>query len=131
GGGRGRAGGGSCGLRGGGGGGPWHSLLKAPEKLDRIAEILTFREDLTSIRKGLVEIGLDGPVIDRLMQAASDGAFTEFKGAAHISSLAARNIIIGMREGLVYSEACARAGYGHSARRAVSVDQIGNRITAL
>src|SRR5262249_56660284 len=53
------------------------------------------------------------------------------KGAAHISSLAARNIIIGMREGLVYSEACARAGYGHSARRAVSVDQIGNRITAL
>ena len=122
---------GTCVLREVLGAGPWHSLLKTPEKLDRIAEILTFREDLSSIRKGLVEIGLGGPVIDRLMRAASEGTFTEFKGAAHISSLAARNIIIGMREGLVYSEACARAGYDHSARRAVSVDQIGNRITAL
>src|SRR5262249_32977365 len=71
------------------GAGPYPSLHKTPKKLDRIAKILTFREDLTSIRKGLVEIGLDGPVIDRLMQAASEGAFTEFKGAAHISSLAA------------------------------------------
>src|SRR5262249_5443549 len=68
---------------------------------------------------------------NRLMQAASEGAFTEFKGAAHISSLAARNIIIGMREGLVYSEACARAGYDHSARRTVSLDQIGRPATAI
>src|SRR5262245_17883095 len=122
---------GSCVLREMLGAGPWHSLLMTPEKLDRIAEILTFRGDLTSIRKGLAAIGVDGPVINRLMQAASEGAFTEFKGAAHISSLAARNIIIGMREGLVYSEACARAGYDHSARRTVSLDQIGSPVSAL
>src|SRR5262249_16003035 len=111
---------GTCVLREVLGAGPWHSLLKTPEKLDRIAEILTFREDLTSIRKGLAEIGLDRSVIDRLMQAASEGAFTEFKGAAHIPSRAGRNMIVGMGEGLVYSEACARAGYDHSAHRAVS-----------
>jgi CRISPR-associated endonuclease Csn1 len=128
---KGRSAFGTCILREVLGAGPWHSLLKTPEKLDRIAEILTFREDLTSIGKGLAEIGVDGPVINRLMQAASEGAFTEFKGAAHISSLAARNIIIGMRGGLVYSEACARAGYDHSERRTVSLDQIGSPVTAL
>jgi CRISPR-associated endonuclease Csn1 len=70
---KGRSAFGTCVLREVLGAGPWHSLLKTPEKLDRIAEILTFREDLTSIREGLAEIGLDGPVIDRLMQAASEG----------------------------------------------------------
>src|SRR5215831_1570825 len=68
---KGRSGFGTCVLREVLGAGPWHSLLKTPEKLDRIAEILTFREDLSSIRKGLAEIGLNGPVIDRLMQATS------------------------------------------------------------
>jgi CRISPR-associated endonuclease Csn1 len=36
-----------------------------------------------------------------------------------------------MCEVLVYSEACARAGYDHSARRTVSLDQIGSPVTAL
>ncbi len=31
---------------------PWRSLVKTPEKLDRIAEILSFREDFGSIRQG-------------------------------------------------------------------------------
>lgn len=120
---------GTCVLRGVLGDAPWHSILKMPEKLDRIAEILTFREDLDSIRNGLSEIGLDNVVLDQLMNAAREGAFTEFKGAAHISAVAARNIIPALRDGLVYSEACARAGYDHSARAAVSLDQIGSPVT--
>ena len=122
---------GTCTLHNALGAAPWQSLQKSPGKLDRIAEVLTFREDLASIRKGLVEIGLDDLVLDQLMNAASGGAFTEFKGAAHISALAARNIIPGLREGLVYSEACKRppVNYDHTARPAVSLAQIGSPVT--
>jgi CRISPR-associated endonuclease Csn1 len=120
---------GTCILRDTLGDAPWRSLLKTPEKLDRIAEILTFREDLDSINKGLSEIGLDEVVIEQLMKAAREGAFAEFKGAAHISALAVRNILPGLREGLVYSDACARAGYDHNARPAITLDQIGSPVT--
>src|SRR5262249_33398476 len=67
---KGRSAFGTCVLREVLGAGPWHSLLKTPEKLDRIAEFLSFREYPTSIREGLAEIGVDGPIINRLMQAA-------------------------------------------------------------
>lgn len=108
---------------------PWQSLSRSPEKLDRIAGILSFREDLNSIRAGLDEIGLDARVVDRLMHATASGDFKDFTKAAHISALAARNIISGLREGLVYSEACARVGYDHAARPSVSLEQIGSPVT--
>lgn len=108
---------------------PWKSLSKSPEKVDRIAEILSFREDLGSIRAGLTEIGLDPLVIEQLVAAAGKGAFNEFTRPAHISAKAARNIIPGLREGLVYSEACLRAGYDHTARPAISLDQINSPVT--
>lgn len=108
---------------------PWQSLLRTPEKLDRIAEVLSFREDLSSIRGGLEQIGLDPKVVGCLTDAAAEGAFKDFTKAAHISALACRNIIPGLREGLVYSDACARAGYDHSARPAISLDQINSPVT--
>jgi CRISPR-associated endonuclease Csn1 len=107
----------------------WQSLRKTPAKLDRIAEILSFREDFSSIRRGLTEIGLAVPVLDQLVTAAEQGAFTDFRGAAHISAEACRNIIPGLRDGLVYSEACARVGYDHTARAAVSLDQVNSPVT--
>lgn len=108
---------------------PWRSLSRSPEKLDRIAEVLSFREDMDSIRTSLDEIGIEAKVVDRLMQAVASGDFKEFTKAAHISALAARNIVPGLREGLVYSEACARVGYDHAARPSVSIDQIGSPVT--
>lgn len=108
---------------------PWRSLSRVPEKLDRIAEILSFREDMKAIRNGLEEIGLDGLVVDALMQATANGDFKDFTRAAHISALAARNIIPGLREGLVYSDACTRVGYDHAARLAVPLSQIGSPVT--
>jgi len=108
---------------------PWQSLSRTPVKLDRIAEILSFREDLNSLRAGLDEIGLEDVVIERLLQAAADGDFKDFTKAAHVSAVAARNIIPGLRQGLVYSEACTRVGYDHAARPAVSLDQIGSPVT--
>jgi len=108
---------------------PWKSLIKTPEKLDRIAEVLSFREDLDNIRKGLDQIGLDTTVVQCLVDAAARGDFTDFSRAAHISALACRNIIPGLRDGLVYSEACARVGYDHAARPVITLQQIGSPVT--
>ena len=107
---------------------PWASLMRTPEKLDRIAEVLSFREDFARIAEGLREIGLDPLVCERLLDATRDGAFSHFGGAAHISAKAARAIIPGLREGLVYSEACARVGYDHAARPAVALKEINSPV---
>ncbi len=108
---------------------PWRSLSRTPEKLDRIAEILSFREDMKSIRNGLDELGLDLLVVEALMAAAANGGFKDFTRAAHISALAVRHLIPGLRDGLVYSDACARVGYDHAARPAVLLSQIGSPVT--
>jgi CRISPR-associated endonuclease Csn1 len=109
--------------------GPWQSLMKIPEKLDRIAEVLSFREDLDSIRAGLQEISLEAAIIEHLHNAAANGVFKDFTRAAHISAVACRNIIPGLREGLAYSDACARVGYDHAARAAISLDSINSPVT--
>ncbi len=111
------------------GAGAWKSLAKTPEKLDRIAEILSFREDLGRIREGLAEIGLDALIINKLADDAANGVFKDFTRAAHISALACRHIIPGLKEGLVYSDACARIGYDHAARATISIDQINSPVT--
>ncbi len=108
---------------------PWNALVRTAEKLDRIAEVLTFREDLGRIEEGLQDIGIEPLILHKLAEATREGAFSDFRGAAHISAKAARNIIPGLREGLVYSEACARVGYDHAARAAVSLDQINSPVT--
>jgi CRISPR-associated endonuclease Csn1 len=108
---------------------PWQSLIKTPEKLDRIAEVLSFREDMDSICGGLKEIGLDAVIVQCLLDAAAKGEFKDFTRSAHISALACRNIIPGLREGMVYSDACARVGYDHVARPAIELKAIGSPVT--
>jgi CRISPR-associated endonuclease Csn1 len=95
----------------------WGTLLNHPERLDKIAEIISFRDDLDSIRRGLTEAGFDDALVATLVQAARDGALDVFTGAGHISAKAARNIIPGLSQGLTYDKACAQAGYDHTASR--------------
>src|SRR5579885_2413614 len=52
---------------------PWQSLAKTPKKLDRIAEVLSFREDFGSIREGLNQIGLEPSIVDHLLDEAAKG----------------------------------------------------------
>jgi CRISPR-associated endonuclease Csn1 len=108
---------------------PWQSLARTPEKLDRIAEVLSFRDDFDSIRKGLDEIELEATIVQHILDEAAKGTFKDFTRAAHISALACRNIIPGLREGMAYSEACARVGYDHAARASMSLDQINSPVT--
>lgn len=93
----------------------WRSLLATPDKFDRIAFVLTFREDVDSIRKGLEEIELGLVILNALSKAVDKGAFDDFKGAGHISAKACRALIPGLMRGLVYSKACeAVPGYDHA-----------------
>ena len=108
---------------------PWQSLARTPEKLDRIAEVLSFRDDFDSIRKGLDEIELEATIVQHILDEAAKGTFKDFTRAAHISALACRNIIPGLREGMAYSEACACVGYDHAARASMSLDQINSPVT--
>lgn len=118
---------GTAALRGVLDGAIWDSLLKQPETLDRIAEILTFRNDEVTIRQGLDALELDEVVAELLMDALRDGKFREFRGAGHISARAARALLPHLAQGLVYSEACAEAGYDH-AESAVQVALDGARL---
>lgn len=107
----------------------WLALLNTPEKLDAAAAVITFREDIESIRQGLAEIGLEPKVLDALMASVEDGRpFKAFKGAAHISAKAARTILPHFVEGRVYSEACATAGYDHARPPETDVDAIANPV---
>lgn len=106
----------------------WRTLLSAPDKLDRVAFVLSFREDINSIRKGLEEIGLEPLILDKLMEGVEAGEFGAFKSAGHISTKASRKIIPYLKTGLTYDKACAAAGYDHARRPETDIGKIGNPI---
>lgn len=106
----------------------WNSLAKTPEILDAIAQIITFREDKGRIEKGLKELNLPDLVLETLMQAVHDGKFAGFSKAGHISAKAARNIIPGLLQGKVYSEACELAGYDHTTENPAKLDAMNNPV---
>jgi len=99
-------------------------LFSDTRQLDRAAEVITFNEDLDAIRIGLVGTGLSEAAQTAIMAAVKVGEFDAFKGAGHISAKAAANILPGLMQGLVYSEACERTGYDHSASAVTSIDAV-------
>ena len=107
----------------------WLNLIATPEKLDEVAAILTFRDDIGSIGQGLAALNLEPRVLAAIIAGVDGGrAFKEFKGAGHVSAKACRAIIPHLREGLVYSEACAKALYDHSARPQTNLDELNNPV---
>lgn len=106
----------------------WRTLLAIPDKLDRIAFVLSFREDMSSIRAGLEEIGLEPLILEALMKGVQEGDFGDFRGAGHISAKACRNIVPHLKRGLVYSAACEAARYDHAKRPETDPDKIANPV---
>ncbi len=117
---------GTCALRQALGETPWQSLVKTPAVLDRIAEVLTFREDEKTIGEGLKETGIDSLIVGALMAALAAGQLKAFKGAGHISAKAARAITPHLAQGLVYSDACREAGYDHARSGVLSALDVGD-----
>jgi len=106
----------------------WGGLAATPERLDKAAEVLTFRDDLTAIREGLDAAELGEEATGAIMAALEAGKFSAFKGAGHVSAAAARAILPGLRQGMVYSEACAAAGFDHAARPTTRLADIRNPV---
>jgi CRISPR-associated endonuclease Csn1 len=107
------------------GDGAWRTLLSATEALDRIAEIVSFRNDIERIEAGLREAGIDAALREALMGAAEAGDLDVFGGAGHLSAKAVRAIIPGLRTGMTYDKACAATGYDHTASRERTVFDTG------
>jgi CRISPR-associated endonuclease Csn1 len=108
--------------------GPWNALLHRPALLDRVAEVVTFRESPESIRAGLLEAGLEEVVAEQVMRGVEDGAFGQFRGAGHICAEAARAMLPHLARGLAYSEAAAEVGFDHSRQAEVSLDDVRNPV---
>lgn len=106
----------------------WKTLIDHPEKIDRAAAIVTFRESTDSIHKGLEEIGFEPLVLEALMKGVLEGDFAHFKGAGHVSAKAARTLLPYLMKGLVYSDACKAAGYDHARRPETDLSSINNPI---
>jgi CRISPR-associated endonuclease Csn1 len=106
-------------------GAAWDSLVKTPEKLDRIAEVISFREDLTNIRTGLEEIGLEPLILEKLIDEVQTNTFNLFTGAGHVSSLACRNMVPHLARGMNYYEAANECKYDHTASRERNAFNVG------
>ncbi|MBM3620265.1 MAG: type II CRISPR RNA-guided endonuclease Cas9, partial [Alphaproteobacteria bacterium] len=109
-------------------GNAWKTLVDQPDKIDRAAAIITFREAPESIQAGLNEIGFEPLVLEAMMKGVIDGDFAAFKGAGHISSKAARKILPHLMRGLVYSDACKAVGYDHTRRPETDLSTINNPV---
>jgi CRISPR-associated endonuclease Csn1 len=103
----------------------WRALADRPALLDSAAQVISFRDDLDSIAKGLHAIDIEPAVRDTLLKAASDGNLDLFTGAGHISVKAARALIPGLLQGLTYDKACALVGFDHTASRERQAFDVG------
>lgn len=106
----------------------WRILMQNPVMRDRIAEVLSFREDPPSVHAGLVEAGLEGLLLDAVMAGIEKGAFGQFTRAGHISAKAARKLLEPLRQRMVFSAACDMVGYDHSAPASVSLEDVRNPV---
>ncbi len=105
----------------------WNAMQSKQAQLDRVAHILSFFETAETITKELEAIGLDATVLAALIIALEDGKFAKFKGAAHISALAARNLLPHLSQGKRYDEACQLVGYNHAASSLSHVDHVRDK----
>lgn len=119
---------GSAALRAAIGEAAWKALLATPEKLDRIAAVLSFRETPERIREGIDGIDLPEGVAGAVMEGLDQGAFMAFAGAGNISARACRAIIPHLRAGKVYSEAATAAGYDHAQPPETRLEDIANPV---
>lgn len=106
----------------------WRELRSSPERLDAIADILSFRAAPQSLAAALAATGSAPPLIEALVAAAQKGGLGLFSSAAHISARAARKLVPGLEQGFSYDQACLAAGYDPATtreRRAFDVGAAG------
>lgn len=103
-------------------------LDQAPEQLDRAAEILIREEDIATIRQRLAEAGFRPEEVSALTRDEVLDTVSGFKGVGHISTAACRRLIPHLREGLSYTEACAREGWDATAEGDLRLEDVRNPV---
>lgn len=103
----------------------WAELQGQPEQLDRIAHIISFFETADTIGAELRKLGLPSGAVDALL--VDLGAFSRFKGAGHISALAARSLIPHLEQGRRYDQACEACGWNHAASQWSGREQVTDK----
>ncbi len=103
----------------------WAALREQQEQLDRIAHVISFFETADTIGSELRKLNLPAGAVDALLDEL--GAFSRFKGAGHISALAARSLIPHLERGLRYDQACEAVGYDHAASRWSKREQVADK----
>ena len=94
--------------------GVWDAVKDMPEWMDAIAEALTFYKANEEIRACLAGKGVPEEVSGAVV--ACEG----FSGFSNLSLKAIGRILPFMEEGLLYNQACEKAGYDHSSPRTVN-----------
>lgn len=103
----------------------WREMQTQPEQLDRIAHVISFYETANTIGAELRKLSLPNGAVDALLADLS--VFSRFKGAGHISALAARSLIPHLESGLRYDQACEAVGYDHAASRWSKREQVSDK----
>jgi CRISPR-associated endonuclease Csn1 len=108
----------------------WGPLISRDiAKLDAVARVVTFRDDLGRIRLGLEEVGLDPAVALAVMDAVEEGRpFARFKGSGSLSARACRRLNPHLEKGRDYAQACGDEHLNHAERRRADLSEIKNPI---
>jgi CRISPR-associated endonuclease Csn1 len=101
-------------------------VAQAPEQLDAAMTAIVFFETDEEVERELCRTGLDPADIEALMEKLP--SFAGLRGAGHVSAKACCNLLPHLEQGLVYSEACRRAGYDHTALGEIALDKITNPV---
>lgn len=100
----------------------WKRLKEDNDLMDEVAYRLTYWLRPDSAFQALSDLGIEEAAARRLADTVA------FDGHANLSLKAMRNLIPYLEQGMVYSEACAAAGYDHAHR---PIGAKGDRIPPL
>lgn len=106
----------------------WNALRATPERLDAIAFVITFRDDIGRIREGLRDLGLELGLLAALMQGVEAGKFQKFSQSGNISAKCARRITPLIQAGKRPDVALTEIYGDHSARPETLLEDIANPV---
>lgn len=95
----------------------WDVLSRDAVAMNQVAVALTFFEDEKDVRPMLESLHLSPGAVAALMNV-------KFKGTVNLSLKALGNILPHMTDGLMYSDACVKAGYHHSKKAGRGLDKL-------
>ena len=105
----------------------WKRLMERPKDRDRIAEVISWNEDVDQIRANICNLLLHPDDEAGIMRGVLAGKFAKYKGAGGFSAQVCRELIPELLDGKDFTNACAALGYDHAAS-SVSLEDVRSAI---